>query len=174
MKEVYERYRIIKRMARRSSLGKSGDSVGDLITIPEDDEVDLTLLTPAHRINLNVTSHVASRVPQVFSRHAMDLPDFLEKEISGEPSKLWHAMTRGELLKTFKQVREEKKIARRAVKEFEDRFSTLTGRKVTKEDREPLEKTYQVYKTSKSKLKLINALLSKSEDKDNRYERFDR
>lgn len=176
MKEVYERYRVIKRMARRSSISKASDAVGDLITIPEEAEVDLTLASPAARINLQVTScHVTAQnhtTQQLFSRHAMDLPDFVgSSEPANSTTKPWHAMSREELNLAAKTVREEKKIARRAVKEFEDRFSTLTGRKVTKEDREPLEKTYTVYKTSKSKLKLINALLSKSETKTRNNQR---
>ena len=36
-----------------------------------------------------------------------------------------------------------------------------TGRKVQKEDREPLEETYANYKTTKSKLKLLDALMAK-------------
>ena len=40
-------------------------------------------------------------------------------------------------------MREEKKTARRAVKEFEESFRRQTGRKAHKEDREPLEKTYR-------------------------------
>ena len=68
---------------------------------------------------------------------------------------------REELVDIQRRVREEKKQLRRTVKEFEDTFKTKTGRKLQKEDREPFEKTYQLYKTTKSKLKLIDALLSK-------------
>jgi hypothetical protein len=48
-----------------------------------------------------------------------------------------------ELQEIQRRVREEKKTARRAVKEFEETFRTQTGRKALKEDREPLEKTYR-------------------------------
>ena len=68
---------------------------------------------------------------------------------------------REELVDIQRRVREEKKQLRRTVKEFEETFKTKTGRKIQKEDREPFEKTYQLYKTTKSKLKLIDALLSK-------------
>ena len=70
--------------------------------------------------------------------------------------------SREDLLEIQRRVREEKKQLRRSVKEFEDTFKTRTGRKLMKEDREPFEVTYQTYKTTKSKLKLIDALLSKS------------
>jgi len=187
MKEVYERYRVIKRMARRSSQVRSGDSSVELVTIPEDEEIDLTLMSPQHRIHLQLptkpssgggsssgTGSSSSGAPS--SRHDMDLPSFIRPEdpaggedgeagSEGSTSNLWHAMSREELLGVLKAVREDKKIARRAVKEFEDRFRNMTGRRVTKEDREPLEKTYKVYKNSKSKVKLINALLSKQSER---------
>jgi len=47
------------------------------------------------------------------------------------------------------------------VKEFEETFRTRTGRKLQKEDRFPFEATYANYKNTKSKLKLIDALMSK-------------
>jgi len=208
MKEVYERYRIIKRMARRSSQNRSGDSCAvDLMTIPEDEEVDLTLVSPQHRIHLQLPSKNVSSDAQ--NRHDMDLPQFSTAPGSkaaddnaagggGDPftavarhstdnadhngagngsgggggddwsgsgeSKLWHAMTAGELIAALKRVREDKKIARRAVKEFEEQFKNTTGRRVKKEDRQPLEQTYKVYKTRKSQVKLINALLAKQQD----------
>ena len=52
-------------------------------------------------------------------------------------------LTMQELQEIQRRVREEKKAARRAVKEFEERFRSQTGRKALKEDREPLEKTYR-------------------------------
>ena len=58
-------------------------------------------------------------------------------------------------------MKEDKKQLRRSVKEFEDTFKTQTGRMLLKDDKEPFEKTYQQYKTTKAKLKLIDALLSK-------------
>jgi len=170
MKEVYERYRVIKRMARRSSQARSGDSFVGLMTIPEDKEVDLTTVSPQHRGCVPLSAHMTTIA--ALSRHDMDLPEFehsspdtagSEEGEEADPStgKLWHAMSREELLDKLRTVREDKKIARRAVKEFEDRFRNMTGRRMTKEDREPLEQTYKVYKNSKSKVKLINALLSK-------------
>ena len=68
---------------------------------------------------------------------------------------------REELIEIQKKVKEEKKLHRRVVKEFEEQFQNQTGRKVTREDKEPIEHTCQLYKNTKSKLKLIDALLSK-------------
>jgi len=189
MKAVYERYRIIKRMARRSSQNRSGDSCVDLMTIPEDEEVDLTLVSPQHRIHLQLPSKHNNTSSDAISRHDMDLPSFNNNnnvtpdannaiddavmqehyDADSPPTKLWHAMTPTELLAALRRVREDKKVARRAVKEFEEQFKNTTGRRVTKEDREPLERTYKVYKTRKSQVKLINALLSKHDGKHHHH-----
>ena len=48
------------------------------------------------------------------------------------------------------------------MKELEDSYKSKTGKKLHKEDRDPFETTYQQYKTSKAKLKLVDALLSKN------------
>ena len=61
-----------------------------------------------------------------------------------------------------RKIKQEKKQLRREVKELEDSYQSKTGKKLHREDRDPFEKTYQLYKTSKAKLKLIDALLSKS------------
>ena len=72
-------------------------------------------------------------------------------------------MSRDQLQVEFKKIREEKKVSKRAIKEFEEQFQKLTGRKVGKEEKEPIQETYKSYKLSKSQLKLITALLSKPE-----------
>jgi len=166
MKELYERYRSVKRLARRSSSARSRESATDLTPIPEEEAISLTLASPGHRIILSVptcqslnSNHLGDDVDDVHvSRHDMDLPDI---EHVNREDEHWHSMSRLELVEIQRRVREEKKQLKRTVKEFEDTFKTKTGRKLQKEDREPFEKTYQLYKTTKSKLKLIDALLSK-------------
>merc|ERR1712142_400011 len=165
MKDLYERYRNVKRLARRSSSARSRETATDLTPIPEDEAISLTLASPANRIILSIpTSHsittnrlIDDDTMQV-SKHDMDLPDI---EHVNREDEHWHSMSREELVDIQRRVREEKKQLRRTVKEFEETFKTKTGRKLQKDDREPFEKTYQLYKTTKSKLKLIDALLSK-------------
>jgi len=165
MKDLYERYRNVKRLARRSSSARSRETATDLTPIPEDEAISLTLASPANRIILSIpTSHslttnrlIDDDTMQV-SKHDMDLPDI---EHVNREDEHWHSMSREDLQNIQRRVREEKKQLRRTVKEFEDTYKTKTGRKLKKEDREPFEKTYQLYKTTKSKLKLIDALLSK-------------
>jgi len=167
MKELYERYRSVKRLARRSSSARSRESATDLAPIPEEEAISLTLASPGHRIILSIptchtmtmaSKHLIDEDDLPVSRHDMDLPDI---EHVNREDEHWHSMSREELVDIQRRVREEKKQLRRTVKEFEDTFKTRTGRKLQKEDREPFEKTYQLYKTTKSKLKLIDALLSK-------------
>ena len=54
-KIVYDRYRSVKRQFRRSNSLRSKDLL-ELETIPEDLEVPMTMATPQHRINIEVTS----------------------------------------------------------------------------------------------------------------------
>jgi len=166
MKNLYERYRTVKRLARRSSSARSRETATDLAPIPEDEAISLTLASPGHRIVLSIPPcqslsnfHLQEDVDGLpVSKHDIDLPDI---EHINREDEHWHSMSREELLEIQRRVREEKKQLRRTVKELEDTFKTKTGRKLQKEDREPFEKTYQLYKTTKSKLKLIDALLSK-------------
>jgi len=160
MKDIYERYRNVKRLARRSSSAKSRETSSELVPIPEEEAVSLTLASPAHRITLEVPSLLTLRQgASMLSRHDMDLPD-IESNKHREDEH-WHAMSRADLGDIQRKVREEKRKLRRTVKEFEETFRSKTGRKLQKEDREPLESTYANYKNTKSKLKLIDALMSK-------------
>jgi len=165
MKDLYERYRAVKRAARRSASVRG--EAGELPAIPEEEAVALTLASPGHRIVLSLGSggsshHWSATVDReecdTVSKHDMDLPDI---EHSNKEDEHWHSLPRCELLEIQKRVREDKKQLRRSVKEFEDTFKTQTGRMLLKDDKEPFEKTYQQYKTTKAKLKLIDALLSK-------------
>jgi len=165
MKDLYERYRSVKRLARRSSSAKLRENATDLAAIPEDEAISLTLASPGHRIILSIptcysraSKHLIDEDDLPVSKHDMDLPDI---EHVNREDEHWHSMSRDELVDIQRRVREEKKQLRRTVKEFEETFKTKTGRKLQKEDREPFDKTYQLYKTTKSKLKLIDALLSK-------------
>ena len=71
-------------------------------------------------------------------------------------------MLRDGLTEIQRKVKEEKKQLRRQVRELEDSYKSRTGKNLYKEDRDPFETTYQLYKITKAKLKLIEALLSKN------------
>lgn len=168
-KALYDRYRMVKRIARRSSSALSREALTELETIPENDEIPLTLASPTYRIILEVpSSNCASPSSKILgldttipsNKHDMDLPNFTS-HASNVINDSWHHMSRYELLEIQSKVREEKKNYRRSVKDFEKLFVAQTGRHVSREDKEPIENTYKLYKITKSKLKLIDALLSK-------------
>ena len=76
-----------------------------------------------------------------------------------------HSMSRYELLQILRKTKEDKKRYRRAIKDSEEQFKQETGRRFLREDRDrSSEGVYQLYKNAKSKLKLIDALLSKKVD----------
>lgn len=70
---------------------------------------------------------------------------------------------RSELLKQQQNTREEKKRLRRSLREFEEECQKTVSRKLSKEDRLPMEETYAEYKHAKAKLRLLEALLMKKQ-----------
>jgi len=168
---IYDRYRMVKRQFRRSNSLRSKDSL-ELTTIPEDLEVPMTLATPQHRINIEVsTLDMQSKDSKKLSdgiqqslRHTMDMPCFDTSSTESTMHKLeanLHSMSRYELLQVQRKTREEKKQYRRAVKEKEDRMLAETGMKRMPKGQRIDDSTYNMYKHCKNKLKLIEALLSK-------------
>ncbi|KAF7662240.1 hypothetical protein LDENG_00241310 [Lucifuga dentata] len=75
-----------------------------------------------------------------------------------------HEASRPELLDHLRTTRLEKRKLHRALKEFEDRFYSQTGRACQKEDRGPMAEEYCQYKNLRAKLRLLEALLSKQQD----------
>merc|ERR1719187_2088512 len=131
MKDVYDRYRMVKKIARRSSSARSREIINELVTIPEDQEIPLTLASPAHRITLevptcqNISTNTRADGDDISipnNKHNMDLPSFNDSinDISSSVDGPWHDMSREELLEIRRKVREERKQHRRAVKQFED------------------------------------------------------
>lgn len=58
-------------------------------------------------------------------------------------------------------MREEKKMIRKKLHDFEDNFFRQNGRNVQKEDRTPMAEEYNEYKHIKAKLRLLEVLISK-------------
>lgn len=72
-----------------------------------------------------------------------------------------HQLSIAELWHQLDIVREEKKLLRRTIKEFEQRFEAEAGRKMLKGDRKAMEETYALYKQKKGRLRLLDALVKK-------------
>ncbi|GAB1290870.1 Protein FAM13A [Apodemus speciosus] len=72
-----------------------------------------------------------------------------------------HSASIPELLEYLQEMREEKKMIRKKLHDFEDNFFRQNGRNVQKEDRSPMAEEYNEYKHIKAKLRLLEVLISK-------------
>ncbi|KAK7804618.1 hypothetical protein U0070_003789 [Myodes glareolus] len=72
-----------------------------------------------------------------------------------------HSASIPELLEYLQEMREEKKMIRKKLHDFEDNFFRQNGRNVQKEDRTPMAEEYSEYKHIKAKLRLLEVLISK-------------
>lgn len=72
-----------------------------------------------------------------------------------------HQLSIAELWHQLDIVRDEKKMLRRTIKEFEQQFEADAGRKMLKGDRKVKEETYALYKQKKGRLRLLDALVKK-------------
>jgi len=154
-----------------------------LVTIPEDEAIDLTLASPQHRINLELQEEQPDGNPERknisenYVRLATELEEeelttrkgrFSVKRCDLNEEEQLHSMTRFELLALQRETREEKKKFRRILKENEEIQARDRGK--LRPTRQPEDKiqwsadissAYANYKNAKAKLKLIEALLSK-------------
>lgn len=158
LKDLLNRYRSVKRLVRRSSNILIKDPC-ELETIPEGSEIQLTLASPQHRINIEMNS-----------KHSFDEVRPLEEKVeilrqpesgTSDPEEAnLHAMSRMELLNVQKMAKEDKKQLRRWLKEREAKFLQANGRPMPKDELKDHD-VYTKYKMTKAKLKLVDALLSK-------------
>ncbi|RUS70127.1 hypothetical protein EGW08_022111 [Elysia chlorotica] len=82
-------------------------------------------------------------------------------EDSGGGEANLHELSLADLHTEIELSRGKKKRLRRVLKDFEEEFLGLHGRKVQKEDRYPLQSEYSQYKKVKARLRLLEALVLK-------------
>jgi len=175
LKDLLMRYRTVKRLVRRSSNVFIKDPC-ELETIPEGAEIQLTLASPQHRINIEMNSSPSrildqadlmparSSLPKGSGDNQHDNDEDAHEDAddtqtnANEPN--LHAMTRYELLNVQKLAKEDKKQLRRCLKEHEMKFLEVNGRPMPKDELKEHD-VYSKYKMTKAKLKLVDALLSK-------------
>merc|ERR1719225_2463897 len=141
--DLFLRLRQLKRMTRRPSYSSSGIFLDE---IPEHSSVE----------------HNWSRRGSIES---VSLSEEFEEELDDSDEKEeeegdWHIMTREELCNAVREMKGQKGRLKQLIKEFDQGVQAKTGRKVTKEERAPIQNIYSSYKKTKSKIKLIEALLS--------------
>jgi len=158
MSHLYERYRQVKRQCRRQSSGS-------LVAIPEEESIALTLASPKRRMSLDLSNSYfeieQDEIVSVSSSKKLELETEQKKADQTHTEENWHTMTFGELNNKLKKLREDKKVLKRSINEFEEKFQVTSGRKVQGEEKAPLENTYLMYRVTKSTIKLIKALIEK-------------
>ena len=145
--DLFLRLRQLKRMTRRPSYSSSGIFLDE---IPEHSSVE----------------HAWSRRGSIESvslseefEEELDESDEKGEEVEEEEGD-WHIMTKDELRNAVMEMKGQKGRLKQLIKEFEQGVQAKTGRKVTKEERAPIENIYHSYKKTKARIKLIEALLS--------------
>lgn len=145
----YLRLRQLKRSTRKPSFN------GALLTeIPENESIQVVSFSSRR-------SSVDSFVGDEEEEDEEDTEEDDEEEEEEGEEEEWHTMTRAELKTALRGMRERKMVLGRDIKEFQQKFLLETGRKATKEDREPIKLVYNMYKKIKHRIRLVDALLSK-------------
>lgn len=94
-----------------------------------------------------------------------DVPEVIKEPLGTDDSSSLndnlHQLSIAELWHQLDIVRDEKKMLRRTIKEFEQQFEADAGRKMLKGDRKAKEETYALYKQKKGRLRLLDALVKK-------------
>jgi len=146
--DLFLRLRQLKRMTRRPSYSSSGIFLDE---IPEHSSVE-------HNWSRRGSIESVS-LSEEFEEELDDSDEKGEEEEEEEEGD-WHIMTREELCNAVREMKGQKGRLKQLIKEFDQGVQAKTGRKVTKEERAPIQNIYSSYKKTKSKIKLIEALLS--------------
>uniref|UniRef100_A0A1B0G3Q1 FAM13A-like domain-containing protein n=1 Tax=Glossina morsitans morsitans TaxID=37546 RepID=A0A1B0G3Q1_GLOMM len=139
---LYDRYRQLKRFVSRSllSTGTAASGAPDLPTILEHEAMVFESTTLQYSSN---NSTETTNSPS----------DPASENIS--------ALTIEQLWEHLEKTREEKKLLKRTIREYETIFEEQMGRKMLKNDRKTIEDTYIQYKEKKAKTRLLQALIKK-------------
>lgn len=151
VRPFYDRYRILKRMVAKNSI--SGP-IGELATIHENEAMHF--VTPTSSSN-DTESEQTEYVPPSGPTPTNNT----DSETDTSLSEKLHSMSKMELLEQLRLTTEEKKVLKRKIKEFELNLQAKSGKMLSKEDKVPMEHVYAAYRATKSRLKLLEALVSK-------------
>ncbi|XP_056017820.1 protein FAM13B-like isoform X2 [Ostrea edulis] len=113
-----------------------------------------------------VSKEVSRKEHSPKAKRKLSLPEEEEEEGGQNQEPNLHEMSIPELQDELMKSKGEKKRIRRTLRNFEEAFFQKNGRKVQRDDREPLQTEYTSYKQVKAKLKLLEALLSKLQNTD--------
>lgn len=176
MKPLYDHYRAIKKL------------LPSLQSVPEDHPIEFpagmedntskeSLVNSENDATVNnpldfiITQNVSLLLKDTL-QNVVNSNDFFEQQTNLSPNapgppNTWkrdiHKLSKSQLFEEVSRANVEKKRLRKVLRQFENEFSLVNGRKVQKEDRTPMESEYLEYKQVKAKLKLLDALMSKGE-----------
>jgi len=149
LSDLYWRLRQLKRSTRKPSYN------GVLLAeIPENESIEVVSFSSRR-------SSVDSLMGDEEEEDEEDTEDDEEEEKESDEEEEWHTMTREELRVALKGMRERKMVLGKEIKEFQEKLLLETGRKASKDDREPIKLVYNMYKQIKQRIRLVDALLSK-------------
>lgn len=185
MKPLYDRYRLVKQILSRAStvpiIGSpsskrrspslqpiiEGETASFFKEIKEQEEgsEDDSSTKPNFTVALKTDGSAHCFLDQLED----DADGFISPMDDKMPSKCsqdsglsnLHSASIPELLEYLQEIREEKKMIRKKLHDFEDNFFRQNGRNVQKEDRTPMAEEYNEYKHIKAKLRLLEVLISK-------------
>jgi len=169
MADLFLRLRTLKKTTRRPS-SDSGEFLED---IPEHETIQVVTTTNRNRrVSLDSTGGEEEQEEEEDLESEQEQQEQeQEQEKEQEEQELynkheeeeveWHTMNESELIAALKEMKEQKRRLRKVIQEFESRLCLTTGRKISKEDKEPFRPVYKSYKKTKSRIKLVDALLLK-------------
>uniref|UniRef100_A0A1A9W0Y3 FAM13A-like domain-containing protein n=1 Tax=Glossina brevipalpis TaxID=37001 RepID=A0A1A9W0Y3_9MUSC len=172
---LYDRYRQLKRFVSRSvlSTGTAASGAPDLPTILEHEAMvfESTTLQYSSNNSTETTNSPSDSVPpptavssdesSTTNTVSQQQQQQQQKQQQQEVSENISALTIEQLWELLEKTREEKKLLKRTIREYETIFEEQMGRKMLKNDRKTIEDTYVQYKEKKAKTRLLQALIKK-------------
>lgn len=178
---IYDRYRQLKRMVLRSVM-QSGSAVAGAPELPTilENEAMVFEFTPHQLSSANSTeSNSPSDSATAPNASSDDSTTTTTGATTGEAaattttaaaitqtaansaSENISSLNLEQLWECLEKTREEKKILKRTIREYETIFEEQNGRKMLKNDRKTIEETYAQYKEKKAKTRLLQELIKK-------------
>ncbi|KAK9878446.1 hypothetical protein WA026_022086 [Henosepilachna vigintioctopunctata] len=145
VRPLYDRYRNLKRMVCKASMGPP--TLNDLETIHEDETIHFVI--------------DATKSTETPTEKTSTLGTVTDSDTDVSLNENLHFMNQTELRQQLNAATEEKKVLKRAIKEYEFSVQQKTGKMVQKEDKLQIDQLYKNYKSVKSKLRLLDALIAK-------------
>lgn len=167
---LYDRYRQLKRLVSRS-VTLTGSCLGGAPELPTilEHEAMVFEATPLQYSSNNSTDTTNSpttdsqQQPPTTTASSDESTTTTTTVNTPQPPQQENVsfLTIEQLWDNLDKTREEKKLLKRIIREYETVFEEQNGRKMLKSDRKTIEETYAQYKEKKAKTRLLQALIKK-------------